>query len=71
MGNAITKKIFSWSSSGEVDPLKASSKLDVMAERNPSDIEKQQISEKVERAFTKIDKGFKEFYDFAPVLVDR
>lgn len=71
MGNYFNKKILSSSSSGEFDPLKASSKLDVMAERNSSDIEKQQISEKIDRAFVKIETGFREFYDFAPCLLDR
>lgn len=72
MGNYFNKKILSSSSSsGELDPLEASSKLDVMAERNSSDIDKQQISEKMNSAFAKIDAGVKEFYDFAPFLLNR
>lgn len=71
MGNYFNKKILSSSSSGELDPLKASSKLDVMAERNSSDIDKQQISEKMNSAFAKIDAGVKEFYGFAPFFLNR
>lgn len=71
MGNYFNKKILSSTSSGELDPLKASSKLDVMAERNSSDIDKQQISEKINSAFSKIETGFREFYDFAPFLLNR
>lgn len=71
MGIPFTKKILSSSSSGELDLPKVLSTLDVMAERNCSDIEKQQISDKTARALTKIQNGFKEFFEFAPCLVDR
>lgn len=71
MGILFTKKILSSSSSGEFDLPKVLSTLDVMAERHSSDIEKQQIYEKTERALTKIQNGFNEFFDFAPFLLDR
>lgn len=71
MGIPFTKKILSSSSSGELDLPKVLSTLDVMAGRNCSDIEKQQISDKTARALTKIENGFKEFFEFAPCLVDR
>ena len=71
MGNYYNKKILSSTSSRELDPLKASSKLDVMAERISSDIDKQQISEKINSAFAKIETGFREFHDFAPFLLNR
>lgn len=71
MGIPFTKKILSSSSSGELDLPNVLSTLDVMAERNSSEIEKQQIYEKTERALTKIQNGFNEFFDFAPFLLDR
>ena len=73
MGIPFTKKILSSSSSGELDLPKVLSTLDVMADRISSDneIEKQQIYEKTERALTKNQNGFNEFFDFAPFLLDR
>ena len=71
MGIPFAKKVLSSSSSGELDLPKVLSTLDMMAGRNSSDIEKQEIYEKTERVLAKIQNDFKEFLDFAPFLVDR